>query len=232
MAGGDDDEPVLDRATFWFGMLRSKKESVSALKEEIVELKKQLGKFAKKKPPAKTAPNYAYQSFCRSIEHAWTEARGREEAIAKFTKKPIELTPRPTTCPTPMTFEHWGKDDPPRTDADRDYDWDQSLPKPAGYDERWRAYEEHLRLSKEEYAAYKARGLWGPQEGTTMKRKRGLGHAQIGQRLSLKQVRKLRARLERVGESDLAAGACRKVSPGVEICRNMRGEYHRTTGRR
>lgn len=58
------------------------------------------------------------------------------------------------------------------------------------------------------------------------KRKRksyGLGRP--GDRLTLKQVRKLRAALDRSGYSDIAAGTCRKVAPGVEICRNDRGEY-------
>ncbi len=55
------------------------------------------------------------------------------------------------------------------------------------------------------------------------KRSRGLGAP--GDRLTLKQVRKLRARLSRTGDADLKAGECRKVSGGVTICRNTRGEY-------
>ena len=62
------------------------------------------------------------------------------------------------------------------------------------------------------------------------RKRRGLGYA-AGDRMTLKQVRKLRAQLDRSGYSDIPAGTCRKVAPGVEICRNTRGEYRVTKKR-
>ena len=52
-----------------------------------------------------------------------------------------------------------------------------------------------------------------------------------GQRLTPKQVRKLRANLDRHGESDIRKGTCRKVAKGVTICRLNTGAYVRTTKR-
>jgi lysophospholipase L1-like esterase/GNAT superfamily N-acetyltransferase len=158
--GGADDEDE-DGATFWLGMLKRKQTTVSELQDEIAESKQAIAKRSKKKPPAKTAPDRAYAQHCQMIEHHWKQLRMREEAIAKFLKKPDPQTPRPDVCPTPMVFEHWGKDRPKTTPEDDDYGWDRKLPKPAGYDERRQQIDEHDRLSDEEYKVYKARGLWG-----------------------------------------------------------------------
>ena len=162
LGAGSDDETE-DRATFWYGMLKRKQDTVAALQEEIDDGKKTIARLAKKKAPAKNAPNHAYQNHCRAIEHQWNEIRGREQAIAKFTKKPDPNTPRPAACPEPMAFKFWDKD-PEVSAEDRDFDqaWgDKSIPKPAGYDERKAAHDEHDREAKREYDEYKSRGFWG-----------------------------------------------------------------------
>lgn len=41
------------------------------------------------------------------------------------------------------------------------------------------------------------------------------------------QVKRLRQHLDRIGEGDLQKGTCRKVAPGVEICRIPSGGYFR-----
>lgn len=64
------------------------------------------------------------------------------------------------------------------------------------------------------------------------KRRRGLaGLGRPGERFTLKQVRAFRDALDRTGQSDLRPGTCRKVAPGVEVCRNDRGEYRVTSKR-
>lgn len=83
-------------------------------------------------------------------------------------------------------------------------------------------------------AKRRRRGLRGTSmtKGDTKRAKWTLGGlGRPGDRLTLKQVRKLREQLDRNGQSDIAAGACRKVAQGVEICRNTRGEYRVTSTR-
>lgn len=146
-------------------MLKAKRTSVRELKDEIAESAASIKKLSKRKAPAKDAPAYAYQKHCRSLEHEWNQLRMREEAIAKFTKTPDPKTPRPTVCPTPMTFKFWNKSPPKRPDADEEFAWGLG-PKPPGYDDRAREYATFKAGSDAEYAEYKARGLWGTDRGT------------------------------------------------------------------
>lgn len=171
LRGVDDDDDNDDRPTFFVKQLKAKRDTVAGLQEEIADSKKAIASLSKRKLPAKDAPDHAYQRYCRSIEHEWNELRARERAIATFTKKPDPETPRPSKCPPPMKLKFFGKDAPERTDADRDYDWAASgfgdkMDKPAGYDERKRAYDDHEANAKREYAEYKSRGLWGPRRVT------------------------------------------------------------------
>lgn len=56
------------------------------------------------------------------------------------------------------------------------------------------------------------------------RKRRGLGSP--SERLTMKQVRKLRDGFARRGESDLRPGECRRVHRGArKICRNTFGHY-------
>jgi hypothetical protein len=147
----------------WLARLKKKHDTVADLKKEIAVSKAAIAKHSKKKRKV-TDPGYG--DGCRLIEHQWNQIRDREQAIAAFTKTPDANTPRPTVCPPPMVLQY--QDEPPESEADREYGWafmdpeDKRPAKPAGYDERVRARAEHKRLADEEWKAYKARGLWGP----------------------------------------------------------------------
>jgi lysophospholipase L1-like esterase len=165
LGASETSEEVIDHvAAHWTRLLKAKKTTAAELQDEIRESKAQFAKLAKRVPKAVTAPGYA--EACRMLEHTWTEVRGRELALVKGAKKPDGNTPRPTACPPPMVLQY--QDREPMSKADAAYDdaitWgDKDVPpKPAGFDARAAARAERKVKGKEEWAAYQARGLWGP----------------------------------------------------------------------